>query len=317
MHVHAEVARLRHGLPAQSLTDAALAQWVGRPDVAAVVAALAGFAGGAALEDVPALHRLLTDAGAAAALAGGLVDALMPAMQAEPLAQLALGHASSPGAARLRLASHGRAGLSLVAYACRNWALPASALFEDGQAHDIVLAGAGTALVHRLEDAGLTTHRLALAPGTQLFRGGVEDARQIIAVSQPLLVLQLTREAAQPRPSQEIALADGRLVKTISGCKQASQRMMALAVLGALGHTRALPALAAMAHDQRAGRDLRWEALRQSLAMDTRSGLELLAALAADRSDLLQPAAVALQTRLAADCPDLAPFLPVPAKEPA
>jgi hypothetical protein len=313
MHIHPDLARLRRGLPAQPLTDAALAQWRARPDAAGVMAAMVSFSEGAALEDVPALHRLLTDAGAAAALAGGLVDALMPAMQAEPLAQAALGHACAPAAARLRLASHARAGLSLVAHSCRARALPVSALFEDGAAHEIVLAGAGEALVHRLGEEGLATRRLVLAPGTRLRRGGTQDARQIIAVTRPLMVLQLNIEAAQPRPSCEIALADGRLVKTISGCKQASQRMMALGVLGALGHAPALPAMAALACDQRAGRDLRWEALRQSLAMDTRSGLELLARLAEDRDDPLQPDAAALQSRLAAAFPDLAPFLPQPA----
>lgn len=309
MHVHPDLARLREGLPAQALTDAALAQWRARPDAAAAIAGLAGFAGGAALEDVPALHRMLTDTDAAAALVGGLVDALIPAMRGEPLAQLALGHATAPTAARLRLASHGRAGLSVVAHAVREEALPVSALFEDGEAHDIVLAGAGEAVVHRLDEEGLTTQRLALVPGTRMRRGGVKDARQITAVIRPLLILQLTREAAQPRPSQEIALADGLLVKTISGCKQTSQQMMALGVLGALGHTAALPAMAAVARDQGAARDLRWEALRQSLAMDTRSGLELLAALARDCGDPIQPDAAALQTRLAAACPDLAPFM--------
>lgn len=82
--------------------------------------------------------------------------------------------------------------------------------------------GAGKVLVHRLGEEGLTTQKLALTPGTRLRRGGVEDARQIVAVTQPLLILQLTREAAQPRLSREIALADGSIIKTISGCKQTS-----------------------------------------------------------------------------------------------
>lgn len=313
MHVHPDVERLRQGLPAQALTDAALAQWRARPDAATAIAGLEGIAGGAALEDVPALRRPLTDADAAAALVGGLVDGLMPALMAEPLALLTLGHATTAASARLRLAYHGRSGLTLVAHVRRDRAVPVSALFEDGVAHEIVVAGAGEALVHRLADARLTTRSLPLTPGTQLRRGGVEDARQIIAVTRPLLMLQLTREAAQPRPSREIALADGRLVKTISGCKQASQRMMALGVLGALRHADAMPAMAALARDKGVTRDLRWEALRQSLAMDTRSGLELLAGLVGDRDDPLQPDAAALQTRLAAACPDLAPFLAQPA----
>lgn len=82
---------------------------------------------------------------------------------------------------------------------------------------------------------------------------------------------------------------------------------MALGVLGALRHADALPAMAALARDQEAARDCRWEALRPTLAMDTRSGLELLAALAENRNGPPQPETAGLQTRLAAACPDLAP----------
>ena len=313
MHMHPDVTRLRDGLPAQPLTDAALAQWRSHADVAAAVAALARFDAGAGLADVPALAHLLGDQRAAASLAEGLTGPLAQALVAEPLAQLPLGHASRPGLARLRLASHGRASLSLVAYARRDRAMPVSALFEDGAAHEIVVAGTGTALVHRHDGTRLTSCEVALAPGVRLERSGVNDARQIIAVTRPLLVLQLTREAARPLPSREIALADGRVIKTISGCKQTSQQMMALAVLGALGHAAAGPVVAGLARDQAAARDLRWEALRHCLAMDARAGLGLLEALATDRADTLAAPAAALQRQLRERRPDLAPLMAEPA----
>ncbi len=309
MHMHPDITQLREGLPAQPLTDAALARWRSRADVAAAVAALVQFDAGAALEDVPALARLFTDSSAAADWAGGLIGPLAQALVAEPLAQVPLGHASTPGLARLRLASHGRAGLTLVAYARRKRAVPVSALFEDGMAHDIVVAGAGTALVHQHDATRLTSREVALTPGVRLTRSGVHDTRQIIAVKRPLLVLQLTCEAARPSPSREIALADGRLIKTISGCKQASQQMMALAVLGALGHAAAGPVMARLARDQATERDLRWEALRQCLAMDARAGLGLLDALAGDQADTLSAPAAALQRQLRERRPDLAPFM--------
>ena len=309
MHLHPDITRLREGLPAQPLTDAALARWRSHADVAAAVAALAQFDEGAALEDVPALARLFIDSGAAAVLAEALFDPLVRALKAEPLAQVSLGHASAPGVARLRLASHGRTSLTLAAYACRARAVPFTALFEDGVAHDIIVAGAGTALVHRPDGAGLTSCEVALAPGTRLLRSGVNDARQIIAVTRPLLVLQLTREAVRPLPSREIALADGQIIKTISGCKQTSQQMMALSVLGALGHAGAVPVMAGLAQDQAVERDLRWEALRQCLAMDARAGLAVLDALAGDRADPLSAPAAALQRQLRERRPDLAPFM--------
>lgn len=298
MHIHPDVAGLRHGLPAQPLTDAALARWRARGEVAAVLAALPVFDAGAALEEVPVLARLLSDAGTAARLAGGLIEALAPALAAEPLAQLPLGHTTAPGMARLRLASHGRSALTLAAYACRTEARPVSALFEDGLGHEVVIAGEGIALVHRREGARLESTTVALTPGTRLTRGGVEDARQIIAVTRPVLMLQLTREPAHPHPACEIALADGSLVRTISGCRHTSQQMMALAVLGTLGHERAVPVMAALARDRSAERDLRWEALRHCLALDAWAGLAALTELADDPADGLADPARALKTRL-------------------
>jgi len=312
--VHPDVARLREVNPAQPLTDAALAAWRARPEVAALGAALARYAAGEALAALPALARLMPGTDAARALVEGFAAPLQAALRAEPLALLPLGHSAAPGIARLRLASHGRAGLTLVAYAARGYALPVSALFEDGAAHEIIVAGAGRALVHRLEEGRrLSSREVALAPGMRLTRHGLEDARQIIAVTQPLLVLQVTREPAHPAPSREIALADGRLIKTISGCKATSQQLMALGVLGALRHAPAVAAMAEVARDPSAPRDLRWEALRQCLALDAPRGLKVLAALADDEGNTLHAPAAALQRQLRATRPDLAALCPEPA----
>ncbi len=243
------------------------------------------------------------------ALVAELVKGLTGALAAEPLAQLPFGHATTPGFVRLRLLGEGQAALALVVHAPRPRAEPVAALFEDGTAHELVLAGAGTALTHRRVGGGLTTREIALVPGTVLTRGGVAEARQIIAVTQPLLVLHLSRTAAAPQPSEEIALADGRSLKTISGCKRTSQQIMALGVLGALRHRPAVPTMAATGRDLSAERDLRWEALRQCLALDTRAGLALLAELAADPGDPLAAPARALQRQLAASDPALAALI--------
>lgn len=313
MHIHARMTGLRVGLPAQPLTDAALARWREAHEIAPVLAGLQPFDAGAALGDVPALACLFEKAGATAALTQSLIGALTPALAAEPLAQLPLGHSASPAIARIRLATYGRSSLTLAAHAPRAQTMPATALFEDGVSHEIVIAGDGRALVHRFVGERLTSREVALAPGTWLSRCGAEDARQIIAAAQPLLVLQLTREAARALPSREIALANGKTVKTISGCKVTSQRMMALAVLGALRHQAGIPAIACLARDQASARDLRWEALRQCLALDSRTGLTVLAALAGDKDDTLATPAAALQRQLQAARPDLAVFIAEPA----
>jgi hypothetical protein len=64
--------------------------------------------------------------------------------------------------------------------------------------------------------------------------------------------------------------------------------------------------MAATGHDLSAVRELRWEALRQCLALDTRAGLALLAGLADNPADPLAAPARALQRQLAASDPALA-----------
>lgn len=301
MIVHPLIAGLRSRPAPQPTLDAALADWRSTPAASAMQAALAAFGAGAALDAVPDLARLLRDPATASGLAQGFIAPVMAALIAEPLAQLPLGHSATPGIARIRLASSGRANLALATYALRENRQPASVLFEDGEAHEIVIAGEGQALCHRLNTQGLESRAVACAPGTRLARSGASEARQFVSVTRPLLVLQLVREAVSPEPSREVALSDGRLLQHISGSKQASQQMMALGVLGALEHRPALEPMERLARDTAATRDLRWEALRQVLGLDTARGLALLGALAAGSDDpLREPAARLLRDLLAA-----------------
>jgi hypothetical protein len=248
----------------------------------------------------------MQDHGAALALAQSFIAPVMKALRAEPLAQLPLGHASPPGIARIRLAESGRASLALAAYAKREYRQPGSVLFEDGEAHEIVLAGAGQALRHRIGAGGLESCTIPCAPGTRLARGGTQEARQFVAVARPLLVLQLVREAAAPAPSREVSLPDGTLLGRIDGSKQTSQQMMALAVLGALDHRPALEPMVRLARDGAAARDLRWEALRQVLGLDAARGLALLDELSVRVGDPLQEPATRLRCDLRAAYPELA-----------
>ena len=271
---------------------------------------LAAYGAGAALEAVPALARLMQDHGAALALAQTFIAPVMAALRAEPLAQLPLGHSTAPGIVRIRLAESGRASLALAAYAKREYRQPGSVLFEDGEAHEIVLAGAGQALRHRIGAGGLESCTIPCAPGTRLARGGTQEARQFVAVARPLLVLQLVREAAAPAPSREVSLPDGALLQTIDASKQTSQQMMALAVLGALDHRPALEPMARLARNGAAARDLRWEALRQVLGLDAARGLALLADLAGSAGDVLAAPAAQLRQSLLAAQPELASLEP-------
>lgn len=306
MIVRPAIAGLRSRPAPQPCVDAALARWQERPQVRRVMAALGDYGAGAALGALPGLARLLSSPARARALAGDLIAPLAAALRAEPLAQLPLGHSAAPGVARIRLGQSGRASLNLAVFARREAWQPVSVLFEDGEAHELVLAGAGQGRACRQAAQGLVCTDIACTPGTRITRRGPREARQILAVTQPLLVLQLLREAACPQPAREVAIADGALLKMISACKRTSQRMMALGVLGALEHRPALAVMARLALDGAAERDLRWEALRQVLALDSAQGLALLAELAARAQDALGPPAASLRRDLIAAHPDLA-----------
>lgn len=275
-----------------------------------MVTELAAFGAGARLDAVPALTRLVRDHAVASELAQGFIEPVMAALTAEPLAQLPLRHSAAPGIARIRLATSGCASLALAAYALSPHREPASVLFEDGEAHEIVIAGEGQALCHRLTAEGLESRPVTCAAGTRLARGGASEARQFVAVTRPLLVLQLVREAVSPAPSREVSLPDGALLQTINGSKAASQTIMALGVLGALEHRGALEPMERLACDLQAERDLRWQALRQVLGLDAGRGLALLAQLAARPHDALAAPAAQLHRSLLAAQPELAMLEP-------
>lgn len=310
MQVHPAIAALRSNGAPQPRTHAALATWRALPQVAATIAALGLYGAGTPLVALPDLTRLISDHATAQALADGLIAPLLDALRAEPLAQPSLGHSVTPGFVRLQLAREGGAALNLAAFSRRQAVAPLSTLFEDGAAHEIVLAGAGCAMRYRLVAGRLHSEALTCESGTRITRNGPDEARQIVEVTRPLLVLQLTRAAKCPEPSREIALADGTLIKTISGCKQTSQKMMALSVLGALQYRSAVAAMKRLALDRGAARDLRWEALRQLLALDARHGLAVLARLADGAEDGLAAPAAALHRDLVFAHPELAKMEP-------
>lgn len=199
MHIPALIARLRSQTVPQPEVDAAQAEWRAYPQTAAVMAALADYGAGAALDERSVLAGLLAYHAAALAFVEEFIDPLMKALRAEPLAQPAFGFSAMPGMARIRLGQSGRAALSLVVFARRAPVNAASVLFQDGEAHEIVLEGAGQAARYR-RDAALTCETVTCAPGTRFLRAWGHDARQITAVTQPLLVLQLTRAGCSPCP---------------------------------------------------------------------------------------------------------------------
>ena len=133
----------------------------------------------------------------------------------------------------------------------------------------------------------------------------MRDVRHVQTVRSSLSVLQLSRTPESAQPSREYRLTDGALIKTTSGDRRASEQVMALGVLGALGQERALPTMIAFALRGGGDADARWEAVRQVLAMHAQKGMHLLDQLSGRASDPLSNPASRLARQLYDQHPQL------------
>ena len=131
------------------------------------------------------------------------------------------------------------------------------------------------------------------------------EARQILRVERSLLLLQLTREPARPAPTRLVSLATGETQHTASGDKSAGQAVMALSVLGALKAKASLEVIQRTASNLAEDQDVRWEAVRQALGLDTACGLELLTRLQERIDDPLGIPARTLRAQLFEAQPEL------------
>lgn len=106
---------------------------------------------------------------------------------------------------------------------------------------------------------------------------------------------------------REYALADGALLKQTAGEVRQSRHETMLALLGRMKRREAVPVMAAIACQSGAD-SLRWEALRESLALDTAQGFAALCALARSPLDPLAAPAGALRAQLVEAHPRLRAF---------
>jgi hypothetical protein len=169
----------------------------------------------------------------------------------------------------------------------------------------MVIAGAGSGTtVRRRADGGFDREAITLVPGTRLSLETKRETLLITMVSHTLVSLRLTRLAEAPQSSREYRLSDGHMVAQAAGDPHASRHELMLAVLGRMGRADAAPVLAEMT---RAGCEhVRWQALRECLALDTAEGFRALTAIARDPSDTFAPQAGALRAQLVEAHPQLA-----------
>ncbi|QUL39230.1 hypothetical protein [Erythrobacter sp. JK5] len=311
MHVHPAIAALRSDPASQRRTQAAMADtlrtWREASWQREIAADLARYAAGAVLTDCAAVSALLGDRGAACAFVAGWSAPLIEALNRYPLAEVPFGYRHTKGYSTVQLLSAGGATLGVSAYERQpGGAEPRTALFVDRESSELVLAGTARGASHRLVDDG------TVETSTETWRSGdriamhYRRARQIVAVEGALLVLQLSRTPRTPRPTRQYRLADSCLLKVASGDRQASRDLMALAVIGAMEHPAGLAAMQQVCADGARDPDVRWEAVRQALALDPAGGFALLSGLAGCPTDPLFNPALRLRAQLAEAHPHLA-----------
>jgi hypothetical protein len=190
---------------------------------------------------------------------------------------------------------------------------PRSAGFAPAEEWEVVIAGTGKArLVERCGDR-IATHGLDLSPGLALGRDGAREALIFDAVDGSLLMLRLQRRHDLMQPKLEISLEDGSVLHRASATPAESRLEIAVAVLGRMGRADAAPVLAEIARDESHGDSLRWQALRECLGLDTRTGFWTLTVIARAGSDPLAIPAGALRAQLLEAYPQLAEVEACPA----
>jgi hypothetical protein len=287
---------------AQARIGDTLAVW--RTGRAALFEQLEDYGAGAPLETCPQLARLLAQPARAAELAASLVRAFVPVLASQPLARMPFRQSAHGPNAQLVLGKTGRAVLALAARTPGR-DKPEIAGFADSERIDLVLAGEGAGeIVVRREGAALVREPVALVAGTSLMLDMANEALLVTEVRQGLVTLRLSRIAAEPRPSREYRIADGALLGQAAGDPRASRHEMMLGVLGRMGRADAVPLMAEIARE--GCEHLRWQALRECLALDTAIGFHTLVSIARDAADPLASPAGALRAQLLEAHPRLA-----------
>ncbi len=183
------------------------------------------------------------------------------------------------------------------------------ATFSDALRYDATLAGKASAHILRIRGVQDRVHfveeRVTLRPGARLGFDCSNETMLVHDVSQRLVTLRLLQCAEEPRPGREYCRKTGKLLHQSAGSLATSRREMMVAMLGRMQRREAVPIMAAMVHSE-GDESLRWQCLRECLALDSEAGFEALSAVAASETDPLGDPARALRTQLIEDHPQFA-----------
>ncbi len=297
---------------AQAALESVRNTWLESEPIRRVLAELERYGGGAPLADCPSLDTMVAEPAEAISQLRPLIEGMTGAMARHPIGQVPFRHQYNGGIAVIQLAERGRASLSIVTYeeAPQTRTPQAqSVCFADGERHECYLAGAAEArllevIEERPDSAVLDSEMRILCAGETLSLTGQRKTKLVQRIHGRLTMLRLGRTAETPGPSREYRLSDGALLHRASGDRGESRDEMMMALLGQMGRQDAVPAIAAITQD--GSEHLRWQAVRECLALNSAAGFSALCALAADQEDCLSHPAGVLRAQLTEAHPQLA-----------
>jgi hypothetical protein len=234
-------------------------------------------------------------------------------LEISPLGQTPMRFSTDETITSMLVARHGTASLALqvidgAGLARRPDAVSAS--FVPAETWERVLVGTAQACririaARRADGANLTFEEILLSPGRVCHRIGKNEIQQLRHVPTALVILKLQRRTDSFEPAREYLLTNGSLAHQAAGNPRESRLELTAALLGRMERTDAAPLLAAMAEEE-GGQSLRWQSLRECLALDTALGFGVLCRIARRTDDPLSGPAGKLCTQLLETYPQLA-----------
>ncbi|MEL1250862.1 hypothetical protein [Aurantiacibacter gilvus] len=313
MQVHPDIAALRSDRApqraAQAVIQGAKQDWAQEPGASELLADLEAYGRGAPFECCAMLEAVFIGQGEAERLMDALSRHYCKAMAANPIGQPPFRNGFDGMASSILLARCERAQLMLQAREPGDMH-HSGYVFSDATRFDAVLAGEAEArIVRKVSEhdgqARFAEEAVSLRPGQRYAFDLSSDTLVIDQVARRLVALRLLRTAEEPHPGREFCAASGRMLHQSAATIAISRQETILALLGRMGRTDAAPAIADLA---RSGGDtsLRWQAVREALALDSATGFRLLGELARRAGDPLAHQAGALRAQLLETHPELA-----------
>ena len=320
MQVHPYIAALRGNRApqrqAQDAMKAAIVAWQAEPGVAAMLADFTRCGLGAPLEDCLALEALFDGSGQAEVLMAALTRHFCSALKAAPLGHPPFRNGYDGRSGTMLLGKVGRAQLVLQAREPGEITAPC-ATFTDILRYDAVLAGEAQGRILRIhgphEQVRFSEEPITLRQGVHLAFDCNRETMLAERVTRRLVTLRLLQSPELPQPGREYCRETGQMIHQSAGTLASSRREMMAALLGRMERREAAPTLARMALDE-PEQSLRWQALRECLALDAAEGFAALEAIARNQNDALAHPAGALRAQLLEQHPELATMEAAPCR---